>query len=55
MTAGDAYVRGYRLFVPRDCVAAQTAQAHENTLGLMQESFATDIRRAADIDFAELG
>jgi len=31
-TAHDAYLRGYRLHVPRDCVAAQTAEATERAL-----------------------
>lgn len=34
-TAVDAFMRGYALWVPRDCVAAETPQAHQAALAHM--------------------
>jgi nicotinamidase-related amidase len=36
-TANDAYMRGYRIVVPRDCVAANTRTKTEFTLAQMRE------------------
>lgn len=36
-TAADAYMREFRLLVPRDCVAARTAGAHRRALTTMRE------------------
>jgi nicotinamidase-related amidase len=38
-TAADAYMREYRLVVPRDCVGAQTPGAHRRALKMMQTLF----------------
>ena len=37
-TAHDAYLRKFRLFVPRDCCAASTPAAHRHALGLIASS-----------------
>jgi nicotinamidase-related amidase len=36
-TANDAYMRGYRVVVPRDCVAANTRAASSSTLAHMRK------------------
>jgi len=37
-TANDAYFRGYRLYVPRDCVAANTARLTRDALDQMKNT-----------------
>lgn len=45
MTAADAFLRGgFRLWVPRDCTAAETAQAHRSSLRYMEEVLRCDVR-----------
>jgi nicotinamidase-related amidase len=36
ITAADAYLRGYRLWVPSDCAAAESPQRHKTALDYMQ-------------------
>jgi len=38
-TAADAYMRDFRLVVPRDCIGAKTADALRRALGTMTEGF----------------
>ena len=54
ISAGDAYVKGYKLFVPRDCVASLTASAHDEALHLMQESFNADTTPSSSLDLTAL-
>jgi nicotinamidase-related amidase len=43
-TANDAYLRGYRLRIPSDCVASQTTTDAERALAQMQRALKADIR-----------
>jgi nicotinamidase-related amidase len=43
-TAQDAYMRDYRLLVPRDCVAAESPAAHRFALNHMKALFKADVR-----------
>jgi nicotinamidase-related amidase len=53
-TAQDAYMRDYRLLVPRDCVAAESAAANRFALGHMKTLFKADVRRSPGLDLAAL-
>ncbi len=53
-TANDAYMRDYRLFVPSDCVAANTAKETEYSLLQMKNVLKADIRDSVKIDLAAL-
>lgn len=50
-TANDAYMRGYQLYVPRDCVAAESARINNEVLGQMERCLKADTRRSGEIDF----
>ena len=49
-TANDAYMRDYRLFVPRDCVVGHSEHEHEVALALMETTLKADTRAAAEIE-----
>ena len=53
-TANDAYVRDYKLFVPADCTASNTAEENEHALAQMQNVLKADIRIAVELDLQEL-
>lgn len=48
-TASDAYLREFRLIVPRDCVASNTADDNDRSLAQMQHILKADIRPAAEL------
>jgi len=50
-TAHDAYLRGYRLHVPADCVASQKAADARRALAQMQLTLKADITSSASITF----
>jgi nicotinamidase-related amidase len=43
-TAHDAYLRGFKLFVPRDCVAAETRARHDRALQIAGRTMKADTR-----------
>jgi nicotinamidase-related amidase len=45
-TAMDAYLRGYSIWVPQDCVAAESAADKAQALRLMQRALKADVRNA---------
>ena len=45
-TAMDAYLRGYSLWVPPDCTAAESVSAKAEALALMQRTLKADVRAA---------
>lgn len=47
-TAQDAYVRKFRLWVPADCVAADSEEHDRQSLDHMQRTMKADIRRSSD-------
>jgi nicotinamidase-related amidase len=53
-TANDAYMRDYRLCVPADCVASNTAEATEYSLGQMKNILKADIRDSTAIELRVL-
>jgi nicotinamidase-related amidase len=53
-TAGDAHMRDLRLYVPADCVAAQTSEEDERALGFLQHTLEVDTSPAAELDLQAL-
>lgn len=53
-TAADAYMRDYRLIVPRDCVAALTPALQRNALAQMRHALKADVVSSRSIDLARL-
>lgn len=53
-TANDAYMRDYRLVVPRDCVASNSVEENEAALKQMATVLKADVRPAAEIDLDAL-
>jgi nicotinamidase-related amidase len=53
-TAADAYMRDYRLIVPRDCVAALSPALHRAALKQMQHVLKADVVTSTSIDLARL-
>jgi nicotinamidase-related amidase len=53
-TANDAYLRGYKLVVPCDCVAANTAALSRNALKEMQATLKASIPKATSLKWREL-
>jgi nicotinamidase-related amidase len=53
-TANDAYMRGYTLIIPADCVASQTVRDNTSALRLMQTVLNADIRPSTALDLPHL-
>jgi len=53
-TANDAYVRDFRLLVPADCTASETAEANRRALELMAKVLHADTAPSAEIDLEAL-
>ena len=53
-TANDAYMRDFRIFVPRDCTAAERADLHDRALSHMKRCLKADIRSGARIPLRDL-
>jgi nicotinamidase-related amidase len=51
-TANDAYMRGYRLLVPGDCVASNDAVTNRRALAEMRDLLKADIRRSSKLRLA---
>ena len=51
-TANDAYMRDFRLIVPRDCIASESAEANRYALQQMQRYLKTDTRASAAVRFS---
>ena len=49
-TAGDAFLRDYRLFIPSDCIASQSAEENARSLEQMRKTFDADIRPTHELD-----
>jgi nicotinamidase-related amidase len=48
-TAADAFFRGYRVVVPRDCVEAATDEAQEESLKYMEEMYGAEITESESL------
>jgi len=53
-TAHDAYLREFRLVVPRDCVASETGARQRQALSVLKETMKADVRDSSQIRFAAL-
>lgn len=53
-TANEAYVRDYRIYVPRDCVVGHSEAEHEYALDLMKSTTKADVRPSTRLDLAKL-
>lgn len=53
-SANDAFMRGYQVVVPADCVASNTAHDTENVLRLMAKVLKAEIYTSAEVDLARL-
>jgi nicotinamidase-related amidase len=53
-TANDAYLRGYELHVPADCVAANPAARSAAALAYMKDRLGADVRESQALDLVEL-
>jgi nicotinamidase-related amidase len=53
-TAADAYMRGFKIFVPRDCSAANQQSYHEQTLELMERVLKADLTPSDELDLYTL-
>ena len=53
-TANDAYMRGFKVHVPRDCVAANTPAFHEEALSLMERVLKADLTPSTELDLNAL-
>jgi len=51
-TAQDAYMRGYRILVPADCVVARTAAEGTRALALMHRVLDADTRPSTDLQLS---
>lgn len=49
-TANDAYMRNYQLIVPRDCVAANTEELHEQALAHMVDIHKAEIQPSSEVE-----
>jgi len=49
-TAIDAHLRGYRVVVPRDCVASLSGARNRRALDILGESFGIDTRAGRRVD-----
>jgi len=53
-TAGDAHMRDLRLYVPADCVAAQSDLANERAVDFLRHTLGADLTPAAALDLEAL-
>jgi nicotinamidase-related amidase len=53
-SANDAYMREYRVIVPGDCIASESAKNNQAALELMQRVLKADIRPAQELDLLKL-
>jgi nicotinamidase-related amidase len=54
-TAQDAYMRDYRLVVPRDCVAAEKPKSEDYAVEHMANTLRADTRESTQLDLQALG
>ncbi|HEX2721548.1 MAG TPA: isochorismatase family cysteine hydrolase [Gemmatimonadaceae bacterium] len=53
-TAADAHMRDLHVFVPEDCCAAASAEAHDAALELLRRAVEADTRPHDQLDLAEM-
>jgi nicotinamidase-related amidase len=52
-TANDAYLRGYELYVPRDCVAANSARLNRDALGQMKKVLRANVSQSGALPWSK--
>ena len=53
-TANDAYMRGFEILVPSDCLVSNTEEENRWALSQMESILKADIRQSTEIDFQRL-
>lgn len=53
-SANDAYMRDFRIYVPRDCIASNTAEDNETALHLMETVLKADITPSDGLSLKQL-
>ena len=53
-TANDAYMRDFKLVIPSDCVASNTAEENEHALRQMEKVLKADISPSTELDLDRL-
>jgi nicotinamidase-related amidase len=54
MSAGEIYMREFRLIVPRDCVAALSPELQKASLKILKENFQAEIQPSASLKLSSL-
>ena len=54
-TANDAYMRGYEIAVPADCIASETREDNDYALRQMQRVLGADVRPSPSLDLVVNG
>lgn len=54
-TANDAYMRGFKIYVPSDCSAANEQVFHDEALSVMERVLKADLTPSTELDLAALG
>jgi nicotinamidase-related amidase len=54
VTANDAYMRDFKLFVPADCVVSNTHEDNQAALKQMQNVLKADIRISTELDLQKI-
>ena len=54
VTANDAYMRDFKLFVPADCVVSNTNEENEHALKQMENVLKADIRISTELDLEKI-
>jgi len=49
-TANDAYMREYELIIPKDCIAAETKEANEHAVGIMEDALSIPFTPSGEIE-----
>lgn len=52
-SSNDAYMRGFELCVPRDCVAAVKPSHHKQTVEFIERVLKADVRPSTEISFSK--
>ncbi len=54
VTANDAYMRDFKLFVPADCVVSNTNEENQHALKQMENVLKADIRISTELDLEKI-
>jgi nicotinamidase-related amidase len=54
VTANDAYMRDFKLFVPADCVASNTEEENRHALEQMETVLKADTTKATELDLQKI-